>query len=165
MKKQPNQFIIKKFYKNKAVITIMHFPNKRVKILWAIPDGDLVKIHGGVYQCDASKQDTYSILNGVPVFTYYHNKVEALKVNGDKSSLMTASEYNTAIDNKVVQEIFLASNKKMDLISAIIMGGIALIIVMAIGFYFLFDKVGSLQTLINDLKTYIETISGGVSVG
>lgn len=155
-----SQFVIRKFHKNEAIITIMFYPDKRAKLRWAIPKGNMVDLDGGTYRCDTEKDD-FGLIKGVPTFCYFYNQVEPVAISKTKPSLMTSSEFNVAINNKVVQEIFLASNKKMDIMNMILLGGVALIVVIGIGFYFLFDKMSTMATTIENLKALIEQVTGG----
>lgn len=159
MKKNKNQWFIKKFHRNKAVITIMHYPNKRTKVRYAIPEGENVYIDGGVYRCNTEK-DYFSLLNGIPCFTYQFNKVEPVRIDGEKPSSMSADEYNTAINSKVVEAIFNATDKKMDLVMAIIIGLVATAIITLLGFFYMNDK---LNDIFDFIKQFNESKNGVIA--
>lgn len=144
------QWAIKKFKKNKVIRAIVHYPNKRSKAFWLIPKGEIVTIEGGSYRCNTEK-DYFTLMDGIPTFTYQFNKVEPIRVDDQTPSIMNAQEYNTAINNKVVQDIFNASDKKLDMMMILVVGIVAMAVIMIIGFYFLNDKV-------QGLYSYIETI-------
>lgn len=157
-----SQWVIRKFKKNKAVRTIVHYPDLRVKTIWCIPKDNLITIDKRTYRCD-TKVDYFSLWNGIPTFTYKYDRVEPIRVDDKQDSQMTSDEFNVAINNKVVEEIFRASDKKMDLITIAIFAMVAIAIIVAVAGFFLYKEMQSMKDMLDNLNKFFGI--GGVASG
>lgn len=155
-----SQWTIKHFKKKKAVRCIIYYPEKRVRIYWAIPKDDLVTIKGKVYSCDSTKH-YFSLLNGIPTFTYLVNKPEPLLVDDIKNSpIMSSAEFNVAINNRVVKDIFTSADKKLDLVLAVIVGMVAVVLIVGVAGYFLYQKMEAFGVSLDEIRAILRTVTG-----
>lgn len=161
-----NQWFIKTFKKNRAVRAIIHYPDHRVRSFWAIPKENLITIAEKTYRCD-TRVDYFNIWNGIPCFTYIVDQVEPVRLDEETPSKMSSDEFNVAINNRVVREVFAAADKKMDLITAVIVGMVAVVIIVGIAGYFIYQEMQTMKTSLDLLKDYfgITGIQGGVPIG
>jgi len=155
-----NEWLIKHFYKNKAIRAIIHYPDHRIRLYWCIPVNGNVTINNKTYSCDANR-DYFSLFNRIPTFTYQVDKIEPLRFDDIKPSAYSASEYNTAINNKIVRDIFSANdNKKMDLVSAVIVGMVAIVLIVGVAMFFLYKEVEALKTMIAEIRETLRVVTG-----
>ena len=134
-----NQWTIKNFYKNKAVILVIHYPNHRVKEYWALPNkgeqntASVLKDQTR-YNIDTETQ-YFAIRNGVPVFTYKHNEINPINILQESLSPYPAHEFETAMLNKVVPEIHKASSGKPTIDWAMISAFVGIAVLLAVVYY------------------------------
>lgn len=101
-----NQFLIKTFFKNKAVIIVIHYPNHRVKEYWALPhpeDKTIVHVDDGEYSIDTTTE-YFSLKNGVPMFTYQWKERKPLNVLKDTQETYTAQMFQDITSNTFMRQ-------------------------------------------------------------
>ncbi|MEM0172963.1 MAG: hypothetical protein QXI16_00485 [Sulfolobaceae archaeon] len=111
-----NSWTVKTFFKSKAVILVIHYPNKRVKEFWVLPNKDdlntaTVAKDNTRYIIDTEKVP-FSIRSGVPLFTYKHNEAKPINILKDTHSAFLADEIEAMAQNKIVKEFNRAVNRK-----------------------------------------------------
>lgn len=112
-----NQFIIKNFHKNKAVIAIIHYPNHRVREVWALPhpsDKNIIHIGDGEYSIDTTT-DYFSLKNGVPCFTYQYKEKKPINVLKDIQEQYTAQEFKQITNNTFIRQVHKAQSGVSDI--------------------------------------------------
>lgn len=155
-----SQFLIKHFYKNIAIRCMIFGTDKRVHLYWAIPKDSVVTINGRSYSCNADK-DYCTFYKGIPTFVYNVERMEALNLADIKANPnMNSKDYNTAINNTVAQQIFNAGDKKVDLITACIIGMMAMVLIVAVAGYFMYQKFGDLSTQLTEIREAIRNATG-----
>ncbi len=154
-----NQWLIKRFYKNKAIRAIIHYPDHRIRIYWCIPVNGLVTINEKTYSCDANR-DYFSLFNRIPTFTYQVDKIEPLRFDDIQPSAYSAAEYNTAINNKIVRDIFSASDKKTDLVTAVIVGMAAIVLILGVVAFFLYKEIENIKAAMEEMRDILRTVTG-----
>jgi len=128
-----SQFIIKNFMRKSAVVAIIIYPDKRVRILYTIPKGNIISIKGHDLSFVVNDKDFF-LYNGLPAFIYDINNVQPKNPynEGDKQEL-TPFDFDTAISSRVAKEILEATSGKMDKLSIVLimsfitLGGIAIL--------------------------------------
>lgn len=113
-----SNFIVKTFYRSKAVKAIITYPDKRVKTFWVVPKGHTITIGNNTF--NINKEDFY-LQKGIPTYFYNTNNTEPVNVITEAQSKITPDDYNVAISSAVAREIFETSggNKNPGLISLI----------------------------------------------
>jgi hypothetical protein len=154
-----NEWIIKHFLKNKAIRAIIHFPDHRIRLYWILPKDGLITINDKTYSCDANR-DYFSLLKGIPTFTYQVDKIEPLRFDDIKASAYSAAEYNTAINNKVIRDIFSANDKKTDLVTAVIVGMVAVVLIVGVAGFFLYKEIESIKIAMAELREVLRAVTG-----
>ena len=154
-----NEWVIKHFCKNKAIRAIIHYPDHRIRLYWCIPINGNVTINNKTYSCDANR-DYFSLLNRIPTFTYQVDKIEPLRFDDIEPSAYSAAEYNTAINNKIVRDIFSASDKKTDLVTSVIVGMVAIVLIVGVAAFFMYKEIESIKTVIAEIRETLRVVTG-----
>lgn len=155
-----SQWMIKKFHKKKAIRVFIYYPDRKIRLYWAIPKSDIVTVNGKAYNCDASRF-YFTMHNRIPTFTYLVDRPEPLTIDDLKNSpVMSSEEYNVAVNNRVIKEIFNSADKKMDLVTAVIVGMVAVVLVVGIAGFFVYKEIESLKTSLDEIRTLLRTVTG-----
>lgn len=141
------QWIIKRFRKKKAVRIYIINEDRRVHHYWAIP------IDGNVTIQDMSfklTKDDYLLKDNIPTYFFNYKNATPLNLYSNKEVILTAQDFNLAIDTHVARDVFMATMKsKLSGDTLLILGG------MVIGFlavgYFLNDKLDAINNTLEAL--------------
>lgn len=112
-----NQFLIKNIYKNTAVIAVIHYPNHRVREVWALPhqsDKNIIHVDDGEYSIDTTTE-YFSLKNGVPCFTYQYKEKKPLNVLKDIQEQYTAQEFKQITNNTFIRQVHKAQSGVSDI--------------------------------------------------
>ena len=142
------QWIIKTFHKDKAVKVIYFGVDKRIALIWTIPENDRVTVKEKTYAIVPEKTFTHQ---GTPTLFVNFENAEPLDPLDFKQAVMTSDDFNTAISSKVGWDMFDATNpNKLDLSTMISLGVVVAVIYLM---YTMNEQFTELQTQINDLIT------------
>lgn len=137
------------------VKVILNYGDRRMKIYKVKPKDNTVTVDNKTFNIN---DKDFILHKNVPTFIFKTTHTEPINVFGDGlPSPYTPSQYRTAIDNKIVEEIFNSTNKKsalqegslLMLLLFGIIGGLGLIA------YLGYDK---LQLIITQLNNIIEAL-------
>ena len=158
------EFIIKTFFKNKAVIVLMADESGHLRKHWAIPEKDnTVKLIGVQKAVVLSKESM--LLSGkgnVPTFIARYNNCEPVDLKDITNGLYGADEFRLILDNDMAEKVFKATqNKKLSDEGKIIIT-VVIIVGLVLG-YFLNTKLVDLQNLLtpepNPIVEVIEEVN------
>lgn len=96
-----SNFIVKTFYRSKAVKAIITYPDKRVKTFWVVPKGHTITIGNNTF--NINKEDFY-LHKGIPTYFYNTNNTEPVNVITEAQSKITPDDYNVAISSAVARD-------------------------------------------------------------
>lgn len=153
-----NQFIIKRFMKKKAVKAVIVYPDKRIKMFWAIPKDNTLTIGEKAYLCDASIHPFY-LMNNIPTFTYKHDNIVPIDMESlaNDTNEITSSALKALINNKIIKDMYdemNGSNMNLGMILSIV--SVAAVIIVG---FLLYSKIQDLENIITNLTTLIEGVS------
>lgn len=148
------QWFIKTFQKSKAIRAIIHYPDKRVRTFWAIPKEDLITIDGRTYRCN-TEIDYYNIWEGIPTFTYAVDKIEPIRLDNQKASLMTTNEFNVALNNKIVRDIFSSTDKKLDPVTITLIALFVMIGLVGFAIWKFNEQLDIIKKMIENIYNYL----------
>ena len=149
-----SQWTIKTFHKNKAVLIRIATDDHREKTYWGIPVNNQVDIKGiGTFVLN--DKDFYLNSKRIPVYYFNTEHLSPINMKTTQVSQMTPIDLLTMKDANIAQQIFSASQNKMN----IGMIGIMLSILSLIG-------IGAVYYLLQqDIAKILEILKlvGGVS--
>ena len=156
-----NEWVIRKFYKAKAVRMIIVYDDKRVRTHWAIPDGNNVNIKIGDLSMSFIINDhDFFLMKGVPTYFFNVRNAEPFNPLEQKKTYLTPSAYNTAISAKVATEIFNATNAKMDVgLMSIIMGVVCILAIGIVG-YLGYTQIQIILEKLAEIRETLRLIGG-----
>lgn len=155
-----SQFIIKNFQKKQAVKAYVVYPNKRVKLFWAIPKDGFIKVDKKQFIVD--DKSFYLGKDNIQTYYYDSNHVEPLNIfNPDKPlSSMTPDDFDTAISAQVAREIFNATAGGVDKSTiALLLSGVTLLAVIVVG-YMALGNIDTILTKLQELEDLLKLIGG-----
>lgn len=149
-------FFIKRFHKRKAVKVLLINRDKRQLTKYFVPDSEgNFTWYGDTFKID---QEPYYDTKGYPTYIFKYNNTGPINANpfiqDVEPSYMTAAEYNTAIHNKLAQELFNSADNKMDASNINVFISVAnMIILLAVG-YLLYNELETILDIIRTLERW-----------
>lgn len=143
-----NQFTIKHFHKKDAIKLLIVYPSRKWKLVWALPDNDLVKYKG--YEFKINEKDFILDNKNTPCYIVDTGNIEVKdpyspnKIN----KIISPEELNTAISARVATEIFNTMKSAMDKSTIAIIVGVMGIAITLVGIYLLMGRLDELQSLL-----------------
>jgi len=146
------EWIIKTFFKHKAVKILMADESGRIKTHWAIPEKDnTVKLIGTSKAIVLSNESM--LLSGksnIPTFLVRYNNCEPIDIKNINNGVYGADEFRLILDNDMADKVFKASNSsKLSDEGKIIIVFIVLV-GLALGYF--------LNTKLEDIKAIVEPV-------
>lgn len=152
-----NEWIIKNFHKKDAIRATIVYPDKRIRLHWAIPKGDVVQIGQTAYIIN---DKDVLIQQGIPSYIFRSDRPEPINPFDLQKSVLTANDFNVAISAKVASEILAVTSGKMDPGLLAIAGGVlATIAVVGVG-YWLSTILEGITERIAELERLIKLLGG-----
>jgi hypothetical protein len=152
-----NEWAIKTFYKSRAIRATIIYPDKRIRLHWALPVGDTVQIGKMAYKIN---NEDVLIQKGIPSYIFRSDRPEPINPFALAKSVMTAEDFNVAISAKVASEILAVTSGKMDPGLLAIAGGIlATLAIIGVG-YWLSTILESMTERIAELERLIKLLGG-----
>ena len=107
------EFIIKTFFKHKAVIVKMVDESGHIRTHWAIPEKDnVVKLIGVKKAVVLSKESMLlSTRYNVPTFLVNYKNCEPINIKEIEKGQYGADEFRLILDNDMAEKVFKASNR------------------------------------------------------
>lgn len=159
------EFIIKNFFRHKAVIILMADESGRLTKHWAIPEKDNTVKLIGVDKAIVLSNDAM-LLTGkvnVPTFIVRYDNCEPIDLKEVQKGVYGTEEFRMILDNDMAQKVFKASrSQKLSDDTKIIIA-----IILAVGVmlgYFLNTKIEDLKTLIEPTPI-VEVVEGAENNG
>ena len=144
------EFIIKNFFKHRAVIVLMADESGRLRKHWAIPEKDNTVKLIGVEKAIVLSNEAM-LLTGktnVPTFIVRYDNCEPIDLRDIKKGVYGTEEFRLILDNDMAKKVFKASsNQKLSDDTKIIIA-IILVVGLTLGYF--------LNTKIEDLKILVE---------
>jgi hypothetical protein len=152
-----NEWMIKTFYKDKAVKAVVAYPDKRIKTHWAIPENNTITINGFTYLI---KAEDMMLGKGTPTFVYTSDSAEPINLMDLQKSLYTAEDFDTAISAKVAREILQAIDGKANLMMLAVGASVLSIIAVGAVWYTLNETLTHIMTKLDEIMALIKLIGG-----
>ena len=143
--------LILKFKKSQAVRVRIYTNDHRVVEKVVIPNNSQVTVSKGVYVLSKEK---YTIEKGIPTYTFIEDRPDAIdlvtEIEYGESDAWTAKEVKAHVESNYLQKIMETAEGGTSINLQNILIGVT-VLIMLIGFYFLYQEIASLQELINDI--------------
>ena len=157
------EFIIKNFFKHRAVIVLMADESGRLRKHWAIPEKDNTVKLIGVEKAIVLSNEAM-LLTGktnVPTFIVRYDNCEPIDLRDIKKGVYGTEEFRLILDNDMAKKVFKASsNQKLSDDTKIIIA-IILVVGLTLG-YFLNTKIEDLKILVEP-DPIVEVIEGNTN--
>lgn len=152
--------LILRFKKSKAVGCILVWKDHRITEHIVTYEGDYIVIGNKRFTIN---KDKVFYRRGIPYFIYYANDPEPLPLDTKgtpidavapidptawKPSPIDSTDFQTAIDSKVIKEVLSASNEDQKLMMVVIMVGIIILAALGGLYYYLTEQFGIIAELI-----------------
>ena len=144
------EFIIKNFFKHKAVIVLMADESGRLRKHWAIPENDNTVKLIGVEKAIVLSNEAMLLTgkSNVPTFIVRYDNCEPIDLRDIKAGVYGTEEFRMILDNDMAKKVFKAtSSQKLSDDTKIILA-----VILAVGVtlgYFLNTKLEDLRILID----------------
>ena len=144
------EFIIKTFFKHKAVVILMADESGHLRKHWAIPEKDnTVKLIGVQKAVVLSRESMLlSTKSNVPTFIVRYNNCEPIDLKDITNGHYGTEEFRLILNNDMAEKVFKASNTQKLSDEAKIIMLVVVVVGLAVG-YFLNAKIEDLKTLID----------------
>lgn len=154
------EFIIKTFFKHRAVIVLMADESGRLRKHWAIPEMDNTVKLIGVEKAIVLSNEAM-LLTGktnVPTFIVRYDNCEPIDLRDVKAGVYGTEEFRMILDNDMAKKVFKAtSNQKLSDDTKIILA-VILVVGVTLG-YFLNTKLEEIRTLVEPAPI-VEVVEG-----
>jgi len=155
-----NLFIAKLFYKNKFVRIEVVSEDKRVSTFYVIPVGDTVTIPKQEISFTIDKENML-LKNGIPTYYFNYGNTNSLNLYDSNNDLVmySPSQFNSALNNNLIKDIFNAFNTGEKISINVFMLGFIMVVILGLG-YLGFKQFEILNDKIEELKNLIDFLTG-----
>ena len=149
-------FFIKTFQKKRAIKMILINRDKRQLTKYFVPDEDGNFTWGQqTYKID---QEPYYDPKGFPTYIFKYNNTGPINanpnINNIEKTYMTPSEYNTAIHNRMAQQLFNANDTGEDAGKISMFVSIGTLVVVIAAAYLIYQEISNVLEI-------LRTVEGG----
>lgn len=144
------EFIIRNFFKHRAVIVLMADESGRLRKHWAIPEKDNTVKLIGVEKAIVLSNEAMLLTgkSNVPTFIVRYDNCEPIDLRDVQKGIYGTEEFRMILDNDMAKKVFKAtSNQKLSDDTKIIIA-IILVVGLTLGYF--------LNTKLEDLKIMID---------
>ena len=154
------EFIIKNFYKHRAVIVLMADESGRLRKHWAIPEKDNTVKLIGVEKAIVLSNEAMLLTgkSNVPTFIVRYDNCEPIDLRDVNAGIYGTEEFRLILDNDMAKKVFKASTSQKLTDDTKIIIAFILIVGVSLG-YFLSAKIEDLGILIEPTPI-VEVIEG-----
>jgi hypothetical protein len=152
-----NEWTIKTFHKKEAIRATVAYPDKRVRLHWAIPNGSTVQIGKNTFTIN---EKDVMIQNGIPAYMFLVGRPEPLNPYAVTQSYMTSEDFDVAISAKVAREILEVTSGKFEPgLVGLLVSGLAVIASIGVGYWLSTFLTDILERVI-EIERIIKLIGG-----
>jgi hypothetical protein len=148
---------LKTYQDREKVNVFVTYGDRRMKKFKVKPHDNTVSVDGMTFNIN---DKDFTLVKNIPTYVFSTKNTEPIDLFTGKNSQYSPSQYRTAIDNNIVDEIFKSTNKKgaMDgnnLIMLLLFGIIGALGIIA---YFGYDNISYMIEQIQKIVEALETV-------
>jgi len=144
------EFIIRTFFKHRAVIILMADESGRLRKHWAIPEKDntvkLIGVDKAVVLSNESMLLTGKTI--VPTFIVRYDNCEPIDLKTVEAGIYGAAEFRLILDNDMAEKVYKASKSSKLSDDTKIILAVIMVVGVALG-YFINTKLVDIKTIID----------------
>jgi hypothetical protein len=152
-----SNFINKNFRKNQSIKAYIHYKDRRVKLFWLIPNGNMVTVKGDTFIIN---DKDFVLSKGIPTYYYVNGTPEPMNLyKQPMNDLMTSQDFNVALEANVARQIFEASGSKIEGIIPILIS-VAIVGLLGYMMYSFGEQLTLIMEMIADIQQKLHDLGG-----